>query len=411
MSSPAGNPSGESAPGGRPALRVGYCTNVHAGATLELTRRNLEEHAVAVRRFAGLTEPLGVGLWLAAPAARELAADPAAVASFRDWLAERGLRVFTLNGFPYGDFHEAVVKRKVYRPDWRDDARVRYTLDLVAVLAGLLAPGEDGSISTLPVAWAGDVRTSDDARAAAANLLLVADQLADLESRTGALIHLDLEPEPGCLLERSDDAVRFFEDHLLHASEPERVHRHLRLCHDICHAAVMFEDQAAMLDRYARAGIRIGKVQVSSAVRAEFSSLDHAERLAALEELRGFREDRYLHQTVVARPGAAPVFYEDLPAALTDAERAGGPDGEWRTHFHVPIYAERLGRLTTTQDQIDRWLALTAGHGVAADVRHYEIETYAWGVLPPRLRREPLAAGIAEELAWFRSRLAAAGLS
>ena len=32
----------------------------------------------------------------------------------RSW----GVSTFTLNAFPYGDFHEAEVKRKVYLPDW-----------------------------------------------------------------------------------------------------------------------------------------------------------------------------------------------------------------------------------------------------------------------------------------------------
>ena len=35
---------------------------------------------------------------------------------------------------------------------------------------------------------------------------------------------------------------------------------------------------------------------------------------------------------------------------------------------------------------------------------HLEVETYAWGVLPPELRQPDLAAGIAQELAWLRAR-------
>ena len=32
------------------------------------------------------------------------------------------------------------------------------------------------------------------------------------------------------------------------------------------------------------------------------------------------------------------------------------------------------------------------------DCRHFEVETYAWDVLPPELRRTDLATGIADEL-------------
>jgi hypothetical protein len=35
----------------------------------------------------------------------------------------------------------------------------------------------------------------------------------------------------------------------------------------------------------------------------------------------------------------------------------------------------------------------------------YEVETYAWGVLPSELRRESLDEGIAQEIAWLQSQL------
>src|SRR5262245_23768312 len=96
-------------------IQMGYCTNVHAGADLEQTRANLERHAVAVKERFSPSEPLGIGLWLSAAAARKLRAEQA-VPEFADWLGERGLVPFTLNGFPYGDFHQKVVKHDVYLP-------------------------------------------------------------------------------------------------------------------------------------------------------------------------------------------------------------------------------------------------------------------------------------------------------
>src|SRR3954447_23496185 len=132
--------------------QLGYCTNVHAGADLETTRANLERHALAVKgRFAPHT-PMGIGLWLSAAAARKLLAERQ-TPGFAAWLAQVGLVPFTLNGFPHGDFHEQVVKHRVYTPTWWDSARLDYTLDLIAILDAILPPGLDGSISTLPIAW------------------------------------------------------------------------------------------------------------------------------------------------------------------------------------------------------------------------------------------------------------------
>ena len=72
---------------------------------------------------------------------------------FGEWLAERSLVPYTMNGFPYGDFHEPVVKHKVYQPAWYEPARLHYTLQLAEILDQLLPPGIEGSISTLPIGW------------------------------------------------------------------------------------------------------------------------------------------------------------------------------------------------------------------------------------------------------------------
>jgi len=376
----------------RTRRNIGYCTNVHAGATLDQTRINLGRHAVAVRNTLGLDGPLGIGLWLSAGAAREMVASDGATA-FADWLHGAGLDVFTINGFPYGDFHKRVVKHEVYRPDWRTPQRLAYTLDLARILA-VLRPGGEGGISTLPLGW-GPWLTNDGVRAAAANLRQVAQALADLEQATGVLVHLDLEPEPGCRLQRATDVVRLFERHLLTGTDDDVILRHLRVCHDICHAAVMFEDQAAMLAAYDSVGVQVGKVQVSSAVVARFDGADPDEVRSALGR---FREQRYLHQTMVRTAKTAePVFYEDLSDALASAE----PVGEWRVHFHVPIFLERLGPLRTTAHEIDRWLDLVKDR---PEFRDFEVETYAWAVMPAEHKRT-LADDIAAELRWLGGRL------
>lgn len=139
-------------PDGR-TIHLGYCTNVHPAEDLAGIVQQLETYAHPVRhRLAA--DRLGLGLWLPAPVAAELAADPGARRKLRAELAARGLEVFTLNGFPYRAFHAPVVKHAVYQPDWTSPERLRYTLDLARVLADLLPDGAArGSVSTLPLAW------------------------------------------------------------------------------------------------------------------------------------------------------------------------------------------------------------------------------------------------------------------
>jgi hypothetical protein len=182
------------------------------------------------------------------------------------------------------------------------------------------------------------------------------------------------------------------------------VRRHLRVCHDICHAAVMFEDQADVFERYRAAGIGIGKVQVSNAIRLRMGALAADERGEAIGQLRAFAEDRYLHQTMIDVGGRRTLF-DDLPLALRDPDVGRDAHGEWRIHFHVPVYLESFRLLDTTREHIGECVRLLRGEGV----RHWEVETYAWNVLPEELRRASLAEGIAGELAWFRDLVAREG--
>jgi hypothetical protein len=375
---------------------TGYCTNVHAGATLDATRANLERHALAVKGAYSPNRSMGIGLWLSAHAAAELALRGAP--TFRDWLAERGLIPYTLNGFPYGDFHQVVVKHRVYEPTWWQPERLEYTCRLADLQDELLPPGLEGSISTLPIAWGNPCPSRAEMELAAQHLRQVAAHLHQLEERTGRLIYLCLEPEPGCVFSFADDAVHFFQWQLLDREDDAIVRRHLRICHDVCHAAVMFEDQDTVIRKYREAGIEVGKVQVSAALRMDldlFEPPSAQPRAEAVKQLASFAEDRYLHQTVVSR-GGEEVFYEDLRLAL-DAESAD-PRGEWRVHFHVPIYQAEFGGLFSTQEQISDCLAAIRRHSAC---QHFEVETYAWGVLPPELKQSDLASGIAEELRWF----------
>jgi len=377
---------------------TGYCTNVHAGATLETMRENLERHALAVKQRYSPDRPMGVGLWLSAKAAEELLLNHGE-GEFAEWLAERRLVPYTLNGFPFGDFHQEVVKHRVYEPTWWQPERLHYTMQLAQIHDAILPPGMEGSISTLPIAWGAPCPDRAELEQAALQLRQAAQWLHQLEKESGRLIYICLEPEPGCYFTFADDAVHFFQWQLFGHEDEEIVRRHIRICHDICHAAVMFEDQEEVLAKYAAAGMQVGKVQVSAALLMDLDLFEppaDRERAAAVKQLAQFAEDRYLHQTVVHR-GTDDVFYDDLRPAL-DAE-ANDPRGQWRVHFHMPIYLKEFGRLRATQEQIEQCLAALRKH---SDCQHFEVETYAWGVLPAELKQPELAAGIAEELKWFQ---------
>ncbi|MFM9591063.1 metabolite traffic protein EboE [Streptomyces scabiei] len=373
-------------------VHLGYCSNVHQAEDIGGVLAQLADHAEPVRERLG-ADRLGIGLWLARDVVSELVAVPGEVKNLRAELAARGLETVTLNAFPYAGFHREVVKKDVYLPDWADEARLAHTLDCARVLAALLPDdAERGSVSTLPLAW----RTPwppDRADTARRALDRLTAGLAAIESDTGRRIRVGFEPEPGCVVETTAQAVRE-----LRGLDPER----LGVCLDACHLAVQFEDPGAALRRLADAGLPVVKLQASCAVEAA-DPADPAARAA----LRHLAEPRFLHQTrTAARPESPDVRgVDDLPEAL----EGGLPTdtGPWRVHFHAPLHADPEPPLRTTADQLSRVLTGLLG-GPSAHCDHIEVETYTWSVLPDP--PTDLPGGIAAELAWARDRLTGLGL-
>ena len=382
-------------------MQLGYCTNVHAGSNLTTTQANLLKYACNVKKQFSPDAPMGVGLWLAAPAAASLQ-DQSQLADFREWLEQQELVPFTLNGFPYGNFHSEVVKHEVYKPTWFSRDRLTYTTNLVDALHGLLPEGMEGSISTLPIAWDRKSMTPAQWVQTSQQLLQLCRYLHQLEQETGRLIYVCLEPEPGCVLDIAKDIIDLFTERLLPFDDDNIVTRYLRICHDVCHSAVMFESQADVLNRYQQLGIRIGKVQISSAVRVNFDSIAPEQRSAALKQLAHFDEPRYLHQTSVQEPSGETRFYEDLNLALDTVTQTTDLKSTWSIHFHVPVYLPSLGLLGTTQTDILECLRACKS---MPELKHYEVETYAWNVLPKEHQVDNLASGIAEEMNWVHAQL------
>jgi len=397
-----------------PGSHLTYCTNIHPGESWADVRANLSTYVLSVKRRIAPEQPFGVGLRLSARAAVELDTPPA-LAELEAFLDANDLYVFTINGFPYGSFHATRVKEAVYRPDWREDERLDYTNRLASLLARLLPEDREvayGSVSTVPAAYRDRIGTSEDQWEAGDRLIRHAAFLHTLAESSGRTITLALEPEPDCHLETTLDAVAFFERCLygdravrrmseqtgLVAAEAElALKRHLRLCLDTCHAAVEFEDVDEMIGRLHAAQVGIAKIQVSAGLR--LSSADRT----AIDALEAFADDVYLHQ-VAERSDGRLTRYRDLPDALDARRHADAPaGGEWRVHFHVPLFRERLGRLANTQDFVRRVLA---AHRERPLTDHLEVETYTWDVLPAQFRDQPVADAVARELGWVLEALA-----
>ena len=333
-------------------------------------------------------EPFAIGLRLSARAARELLGEAGGVARFREWLEAHETYVFTINGFPYGDFHGTRVKERVFQPDWTTDERVAYTRDLFEILAALVRPECGGSVSTLP----GSHKSfgADDAMIRR-NLLELSSFIDDLSEKSGIDLHLGLEPEPIGHFENTAETLAFFERLHGDAADRGRVARRIGLNYDCCHFALQYEIAGEALDALARAGIRLSKIHLSSALAFD------AHDAQALATVRQFEEPVYFHQSLVRRDGGEILRFIDLPDFLDAAESLPADASEARVHFHIPLDAEPQAPLRSTRDHALETLAWCRAHPAAC--QHFEIETYTWAALPAAMRR-PVDEQIAAEFAW-----------
>jgi sugar phosphate isomerase/epimerase len=349
-------------------LHLTYCTNIHPAVGWEAVLDSLRAHAPALKERLSPEAPFGIGLRLSGDESSELLAD-GKLAAFKDWLDGEGLYVFTINGFPHGTFHGQPVKADVHAPDWRTEERVQYTLRLVEILDALLPDGVDGTISTSPLSYKPWIEADAEAiERCTANVVRVAHELR------GTRIALAIEPEADGLLADVADFVRWWDGDRL---DPE----HVTVCFDACHAAVAFEEPGEALAALAEAGVRVGKAQLSAALKLP---------VIARAELERFADPIYLHQVTQRSKDGSLVSWPDLPEAL---DGYGGGE-EWRVHFHVPIFVERYGALESTQDHLRA--SIDAVRGATS---HLEIETYTWDVLPPELKASSVDS-IAREYEW-----------
>jgi hypothetical protein len=221
---------------------------------------------------------------------------------------------------------------------------------------------------------------------------MICSDFDQLQERFGFDFHLDIEPEPGCILDTAQSLADFVRTHdLLDLAASGR----LRACLDTCHLAVMHESPSDALDALASSHIAVGRVQVSSAIEADMTHGDDVRK-----SLEAFVEPRWMHQTTCVHADGREDW-PDLPDAL-----AKGTIGLWRTHIHVPVYLESIGPLSTTQSTIVELFRALHARDLHPPL---EVETYAYTALPASGQLVDLPTSIVREMMWTRDAAVAEG--
>ncbi|MBN7817043.1 metabolite traffic protein EboE [Algoriphagus pacificus] len=389
---------------------LSYCTNIHPGESWKETFENLKKYIPQIKSDLAPDQAFGIGLRLSNEASLVLA-QPEELTAFKSWLKEQNAYVFTMNGFPYGGFHGQVVKDDVHTPDWTTKERRDYTIRLFEILAELLPDQIEGGISTSPLSyrfWFSAQNELDRAiTKSTTHLVQVVAKLIEIKQKTGKTLHLDIEPEPDGILENTAEMLAFFKDWLLpmgtrdlmdtlqmsKEDAEKAIKEHIRLCYDVCHFALVYEKPKDVFQAMDAAGIKIGKIQISAALKLKLPK-GLEERNAIKDTLLPFAESTYLHQVIGRNSEGQLESFRDLDQALKQLESTELE--EWRIHFHVPVFLSDYGKVASTQSDILEVLTYLKTNQVTD---HLEVETYTWDVLPEGMTMD-IQSSIIRELSW-----------
>jgi hypothetical protein len=388
-----------------------YCSNIHPGEDWKEHFSVLKTSVPEIKTKVSPEMTMGLGLRLANQASIDLLTQ-SNFDDFKNWLDANGIYVFTMNGFPYGNFHNTVVKENVHKPDWTTQERTAYTIRLFDLLVKLIPNDlQEGGISTSPLSyrfWWKTPESLDNAiNSATQNILLVVDFLIDLHEKTGKIFHLDIEPEPDGILENSDEYINWYTNFLIpmgikhlenkgfsNVDAAIVIKRHVQLCYDVCHFAIGFEEPNKVIQKLEKHGLKVGKIQISSALKIDFNT--NAE--AKLNAIKQYNEPTYLHQVVAQKKDGSFQKFPDLSEAIANFDVS---ISSWRVHFHVPLFIEQYGLLESTQSDIIETINLQKQKQFC---NHLEIETYTWGVLPAEFQAT-LNDSIIREINWVKKLL------
>ena len=378
-------------------LHLAYCTNIHRGEDWPQTFDSLKTDVLSVRDRISEGKAYAIGLRLSDLASRELS-EPAVLDNFQQWLVDENCYVFTVNGFPYGNFHGTRVKEQVYLPDWTSPDRLEYTNRLFDLIAALVPEGVEGSVSTLPGSFKEFITEESQEQQIRDNIWKCVEHIAALSDRTGKTLHLGLEPEPLGYFETSAETVHFFESLKGEHSSNSKLIDHLGVNYDTCHLAVEYEEPQDALGALSEAGLRISKLHLSSALIVKPDADTKA-------KLKPFGEDVYLHQVVEKTNGGGLNRYRDLDAALSADKNAD----EWRIHFHIPLHSPDGSWFSTTRDHIGGVLDMLKEDPKLCS--HLEMETYTWEVLPAEMKNRAVVGQLVGEYEWTLEQLRARDLA
>jgi len=369
---------------------ITYCSNIFKEQTLLKLLLKIENYSNKLR-FKFNTKTLGLSLCISNSLSNNLN-NIDSLSFFLKWLTNNKLYMYSINGFVYKTFHIKKIKENIYYPDWTSNKRFLYTKKLILLLDIINNILYNGSISTVPVSSMFFLQKKNIKYffyKTSININKILFILIDLYNNKKKYIHLDIEPEPYCLIENIINFIFFYNNWITPLSiqflykklkinkikSIYHIKNHINLCYDICHFSIICNNHLNIIKLIKKNNISIGRLQISSALKALFYKNANLNTILKTE-LLFLINSNFLHQTTLINKKKYIYKYPDIfPALNSDLNNII----ELRTHCHLPIYMNHYKNfLFTTNNETKNCILKILK---TFKIYHLEIETYTYNFI------------------------------
>ncbi len=361
-----------------------YCSNIFKEKTLYDLLEKIEKYAFFLRKTFK-KKWVGLSLCMSNKLIIELHEFKKLI-FFGKWLKRHNFYLSSLNGFVYKVFHKKKIKENIYYPDWTSKNRNLYTKKLIMLLVHMKTGFNNSSISTMPISFRNWCKKKDRKYIffrSSVNILDILNYLVMLNKKKKCFIHLDIEPEPFCLIESFENFLNFYFKWLipnlnfcLYISYIKRslyyLKKYINLCYDICHFSVNYYNHDKIISSILKNKLKVGKVQVSSALEV-FPDCNN--KTIIINELFFLTKSKFLHQnTAFDKNNSLFIKNSDIIFILNKTLTYNT-----RIHCHMPLYLTRYKKFLKTTSEETKAVFLKILNQL--NVRHVEIETYTYDML------------------------------
>lgn len=367
-----------------------YCTNIHFGESWKEIFYILKFYSRKMRNNFISYDQFGVGLRLSNISVIDISKFLVKF-DFLFWLSCNNFYIKSINGFPYGFFSSNYIKDNVYLPDWSLFQRYIYSRRIIILFSFFLKKNY-GGISVLPISYKffffNFIYNSVYIKSIMylCNLIVL---LHNIYIKNKILLHLDIEPEPDCIISNTIDFINFFKNWLFNKcvlyfffnksfiikNVYFFISNYIRICFDICHSSVEFESVRQSIHCLSFSGLKIGKIQISSSLKFKNCNFND------ICIFSYFPDTPYLHQVYGNTFYENIILYRDI--SLCDVFLYNENILEYRIHYHIPIFLENYEFFESTQDYIVSMFYFLSNKNFCSIL---EIETYTFDILPCYLK-------------------------